>query len=75
MSVVAESVKLYYSRRFFEKFLLAAGEDVLTSIHLNIAIDNGIDEIVTAAGIEAGLKMRRRALEITNSRIGGNDGV
>ena len=70
---VAESVKFYYSRRFFEKFLLTAGEDVLESIHLNIAIDNGIDEIVTAAGIEAGLKMRRRALEITNSRIGGND--
>ena len=70
---VAESVNLYYSRQFIEKFLLAVGEDVLKSIHLNIAIDNGIDEIVTAAGIEAGLKMRRRALEITNSRIGGND--
>ena len=70
---VAESVKLYYFRSFFEKFLLAAGEDVLKSIHLNIAIDNGIYEIVTAAGIEVGLKVRRRALEITNSRIGGND--
>ncbi len=69
---VAESVKLYYFRRFFEKFLLAAGEDVLKCDSGN-AIDNGIDEIVTAAGIEAGLKTRRRALEITNSRIGGND--
>ena len=59
---VAESVKLYYFRRFFEKFLLAAGEDVLKSIHLNIAIDDGIDEIVTAAGIETGLKLRKRVL-------------
>ena len=59
---VAESVKVYYFRRFFEKFLLAAGEDVLKSIHLNIAIDDGIDEIVTAAGIETGLKLRKRVL-------------
>ena len=61
MSGIRDSVKLYYSRRFFENFLLAAGEDVLKSLHLN-AIDRDIDEIVTDAGIEAGLKFRKSVL-------------
>ena len=62
MSGISESVKVYYSRRFFENFLLAAGEDVLKSLHLNISLDNDMDEIVTAAGIETGLKLRKRVL-------------
>ena len=60
MNEVGETVKLYYSRRFFEKFLRAAGEEVLPC--LNIAIDRDMDEIVTDAGIEAGLKFRKSVL-------------
>jgi hypothetical protein len=62
MSEIRDSVKSYFSRRFFENFLLAAGEDVLKSIHLNIALDRDMDEIVTDAGIEAGLKFRKSVL-------------
>ena len=61
MSEIRDSVKSYFSRRFFENFLLAAGEYVLKSLHLN-AIDRDIDEIVTDAGIEAGLKFRKSVL-------------
>jgi hypothetical protein len=61
MDRLALATQVYYSRRFMEKFIQAAGEEAVNE-NLNLAIDPQVDRIVSEAGTEAGLALRKHYL-------------